>query len=120
MITPPVFAVQDALDRVDQDIELLKDLIQIFFREYDKNLRELDAALSGGDSIVYKRVAHSLKGAAANVGAMIVSQAAAGMEALDGAGQRKDGKRLLQDLAQAVEDFRKEQGTQIARLMHKA
>jgi len=66
----------EALARVEDDAELLGDLVTIFLDEAPKQIAELRQALATGDTATSERMAHSLKGAAANMSAMPLRDAA--------------------------------------------
>ena len=72
----PVFDRAALLDRVDGDEELLGELLAIFLEQTVADLDALKQAAEGGSAEDAHRGAHSIKGAAANMGAMAVSHAA--------------------------------------------
>ena len=86
-------AWQDVLERIDGDDELLLDLINIFLDDTPAQIRKLQAALDAGDMRVAERLAHSIKGASANMGvkdlcsAAYAGEMAAKQDNLDGAKQ---------------------------------
>jgi two-component system sensor histidine kinase/response regulator len=84
-----VMDVAQALERVEGDRELLEELAHLFTDEWPKSAAEFEAALKPGDATVLERLAHGLKGAAANVGAVRLSAAASEMEKLARAGNLK-------------------------------
>lgn len=118
MTEPLVFAIQDALERVDNDVELLKELIAIFFQEFERELVTLRKAGAAHDSVTFSRAAHSLKGAAANVGAMQVARVAAKLERLGD--ESCDLESYVQNLCAAVDAFRSQQQTQLRTATKKA
>jgi HPt (histidine-containing phosphotransfer) domain-containing protein len=100
-----IFAYEDALDRVDNDVILLREIIEIFFQEVERNSKDLRDAFSARDQKKFVRAAHSIKGAAANVGAMRVSALAGKIEKL-GAHDLVAANELAEGLAQEVAVFR--------------
>lgn len=79
----PDLAVLDlngALERIAGDQGLLREIAEIFLNDGPLLLRELQSALSGGDSQQIERTAHALKGIAANVGGLRVERAALAVE----------------------------------------
>jgi len=76
----PVLDVAQALERMEGDRELLEELAHLFTDEWPKSAAEIEAALKAVDATVLERLAHGLKGAAANVGAERLSAAALEME----------------------------------------
>ncbi|HKN62312.1 MAG TPA: Hpt domain-containing protein [Candidatus Acidoferrales bacterium] len=77
-----VFDVAQALERMEGDRELLEELVHLFTDEWPKSVAEIEAALKAAAATVLERLAHGLKGAAANVGAKRLSAAALDMERL--------------------------------------
>ena len=69
-----------ALDRIDGDEELLRDLCRIFLEESPQLLQRLRQAVIAGDAEGVMRAAHSLKGEAGYLGAGAVSHAARQLE----------------------------------------
>jgi HPt (histidine-containing phosphotransfer) domain-containing protein len=75
-----VMDVAQALERMEGDRELLAELAHLFTDEWPKSAVEIEAGLKAGDTTLLERLAHGLKGAAANVGAERLSTAALEME----------------------------------------
>ena len=75
-----VLDVASALDRVEGDRELLGELVALFSEETAQSAREIRAAFNAGDSKLLERLAHTVKGAASNIGAVAVSGAARALE----------------------------------------
>lgn len=69
-----------ALEHMDGDRELLNEVARLFADEWPKTKAELDAALECGDFKRSERLAHGLKGAAANLGAKALSESAFNLE----------------------------------------
>lgn len=69
-----------ALDRLGGDAELLASMIEIFLAETPKDLTRLQDAATAGLASAAARHAHSIKGAAANIGAEAVRALAATLE----------------------------------------
>jgi two-component system sensor histidine kinase/response regulator len=72
----PGFDERTALERTGGDRELLKELIGVFLTEMPIWMRELKAALAGGDAVELCRVAHAVKGAVDSCGASAAYDAA--------------------------------------------
>ena len=66
---PPVFDYADFLARIDGDVELLKEVIEIFLEDTPRLLSDLYTAIERNDLVAAERAAHTLKGAAANISA---------------------------------------------------
>ncbi len=80
MNSQSVFAREEALRRVDNDRELLRELVGMFLAEFAKNISSLRSAQANGDEKTFTRIAHSIKGAAANIGANITAGVASRLE----------------------------------------
>ena len=64
----PVLDPQAALDRLDDDDELYRELVELYLEDTPKQMDMLKDVLVSGDSAVVERQAHSIKSASANVG----------------------------------------------------
>ncbi len=65
----PVFDYDDFLDRIDGDVDLLKEVIEIFLKDTPGLLANLYSGIMSGEAEAVERAAHTLKGAAANISA---------------------------------------------------
>lgn len=72
--------MEGALARLDGDRDLLETIWKAFLKEATSKLDGIRKALEAGDAPVLERHAHSVKGAAASIGAMALKEAAFGME----------------------------------------
>ena len=82
-----------------------KELLQLFVRDTENTLAQLEAAVSSENQTAVQSLAHYIKGASANVGAVGMSRAAAQLEKLAKTGNLKAASssfRQLQALHQAV------------------
>ena len=77
----------------------LAELIDVFFREFDRHLQGLHAAIQSQDAREAERVAHTMKGSSGNLGAEALSRVCA---ALQNAAHAADWA-VLRDLAPKVE-----------------
>jgi PAS domain S-box-containing protein len=68
------------LARIDGDVELMQELITLFLEDYPERLACLREALDRGDGETLAQVAHTLKGAAGNLCASGVFEAAQRLE----------------------------------------
>ncbi len=90
------------------DPEFQRELIEVFLEQAEKNLRDLEAALARGDAPAVALLAHTLKGAAANLGANGVRAAAFELERIGQSGALETGASLLEALRgeiHAARDF---------------
>jgi HPt (histidine-containing phosphotransfer) domain-containing protein len=75
---PAVFDRDAALERMDGDVDLLKELVGLFLDECPQHMAEIREALTHRDATMLLQAAHTLKGSVGNFGAR---------EALEGARQ---------------------------------
>lgn len=69
MADTTIFDLSYLLTTVADDRELAGQVIGVFMHDIPKQLAELDSAIASGDAPTARRAAHSIKGAAATVGA---------------------------------------------------
>lgn len=70
------------LAMVEGDMELVKELAELFLSDYPHRLAELREAITAGDATALARGAHTLKGAVSNLAAHAASAAALCLERL--------------------------------------
>jgi two-component system, sensor histidine kinase and response regulator len=99
---PRVFDIKDALDRVEGDRDLLEEIVRIFTGECSSNMDAIRQALSAGDGPLLERLAHTIKGASANLSASAVSAAAFKLEKLAAAGNLADAGECLGGLQHEI------------------
>jgi HPt (histidine-containing phosphotransfer) domain-containing protein len=73
-LSSPVFDYDDFLDRIDGDVDLLKEVVQIFLEDTPRLLTNLYSGIKSGDNEAVERAAHTLKGATANISAKRLQQ----------------------------------------------
>jgi len=91
-----------ALARVGGDVELLKEIAELFLEEYPRVVNDLHKALEAGDSTAVERAAHGLKGSVANFGARAVEDAAFELEQLGRAQKLAEVSQVLNSLELAL------------------
>ena len=101
-ISGPVLDHEVAMARVGGDVELLKELAQLFLEEYPRLMAELRAAYEHGDATQVEHTAHGLKGSVANFGAKRAVDAAYQIEQLGRAGKLGPVADALQSLDLAL------------------
>src|SRR5688500_15995122 len=89
--------VKDALQRLGNDEELLRDIIQIYLEDSPAMLERIHAAVAAADANELQRAAHILKGLAATLSAAEVVGVAQRLEHIG-------ASRNLTDAASAAED----------------
>ncbi len=102
-----VFDREALFRRLMEDEELLSEVLEGFLDDLPSQLTALNAALVAGDLEAVARGAHTVKGAAANVGAMKLSAAALALEQAVKLGDLADLNRFMDSLRRAFEEFRK-------------
>jgi signal transduction histidine kinase/CheY-like chemotaxis protein/HPt (histidine-containing phosphotransfer) domain-containing protein len=75
-----IFDRATALDRVDGDESLLKEVMQLSLDDHPRLVSEIHAAIVTRDQSGLQRAAHTLKGSLASLGATSVSEAASRIE----------------------------------------
>ena len=91
------------LERMSGDVELEKKMLQSFLAYMPQQITTLRTAVEAGDLATSTRLAHSIKGATANVGGEAMQEVAAVMEAAGHAADLGGIKSRLDDLAGAYE-----------------
>jgi two-component system sensor histidine kinase/response regulator len=82
-----VWNLAELLDRVDNDQELLRELLNIFKEDFPQTTRSLKSAVEAEDLKNSSRLSHTLKGMLSSLGATRAAAAAARLEALSSAGE---------------------------------
>jgi two-component system, sensor histidine kinase and response regulator len=95
--------VAAALNRVEGDRDLLEELVRLFMDEFPGNMTAIHQALAAGDASVLLRLAHTIKGAAMNLGAHRVAAAAGVLEDQARAGDLREAAAVVEKLAKEVE-----------------
>ncbi|MGI9213751.1 MAG: response regulator [Methylococcaceae bacterium] len=101
-----IFAVDAALEMLDQDRNLLAELVRMFWETYPAQRELLDAALKAGDLAQAKNVAHTLKGNAGYFSALEFKDWAARIEIFCRDDQMDEARNGLAGFDAAVERFR--------------
>ncbi len=82
----PVFDRDAFLSRVGDDEDLAREVLEVFVNDVPQQIRRLYEALESGEASVAQRVAHTIKGASANVSAEALRALATEMESAAQAG----------------------------------
>lgn len=96
--TRPAVDIAAALERVEGDRALLEELLRLFVDECQNTLRQIRDVWASRDARALGRLAHALKGSAANIGADGVSEAAFALERLARSGNLENAVRYIADL----------------------
>ena len=98
-----VFDHEDALARMDGDVGMLRELLQIFLQDSPNMLARIDAALTSADARQIERAAHGLKGASATISADALTDRAVQVEQAAKAGRVAEAKRAIPALRQELQ-----------------
>jgi two-component system sensor histidine kinase/response regulator len=90
--------LESALQRFDGDKEFFKEMLQEFLSYVPKQLDKLAEAIKTGDAKVVEREAHSLKGAAGNLGAKPIADLALQLGFLGRKGDFAGAKKVIDNL----------------------
>ena len=97
-----------ALSRVGGDVELLKEVIELFLDDYPSTFEKIKNAVDASDSSALEHHAHSLKGSVSTFGAGPAFEAAFELEKQGRAGDLTGAHDGLLRLEQALEALRPE------------
>ena len=100
-----------ALARVGGDVELLKELADLFREEWPRSVAQLQAALDRQDSKSVQNEAHGLKGAVSNFGPTPAVEAAFFLERLGRDARLGEVPQALAELEQALNTLQSELAT---------
>ncbi len=93
-----MLAIDETLANLGGDHELLKELVDFFLQIMPGQLDDLEAVVAAGDVAGVDLQAHSIKGGAANVGAVRLAAAARTLEMRAKAGSLEGAADLVADL----------------------
>jgi histidine phosphotransfer protein HptB len=102
MNSDPVFSLDEALARVDDDRETLQMMIDLFMEHGPKDLAEVQSALDIGNAPAVARSSHRLKGAILQFCAPAALQACKTLEESAKAGDLAQGGQLYSALEHEV------------------
>ena len=105
MVSNAEFDKEGALDRIDGDLELLNELVEIFLDEHKGQLAEMHRAIEKSDGVALSRAAHSIKSALGNLGGMAAHAAAFRLELAGKEGNFTEIPALCADLELEIKKF---------------
>ncbi len=103
-----VFDQIAALDRVDSDKELLCELVDMFKKTYQENLKNLESAINNHDLDSIIRTSHMMKGSLGNLGGMTAFSLAQKIEACGKSDNLTEIGTLFQNFRLEIDKFFKE------------
>lgn len=92
-----------ALERVGGDLDLLRELVELFRSDYPRLLAEISEACNRGDARWLQRTAHALKGSVGIFGSRAVVEAAAQLEILGQSAQLAAAPALVDSIRALME-----------------
>jgi CheY-like chemotaxis protein len=92
----------DVLARVEGDMELLREIVELFHTESAKLIARIGQALASKDSSAVERTAHSLKGSLGNLGAARAMEKALILEKIGHSGQLMKADEAFKDLEEEL------------------
>ena len=101
-----VWDAEGAMRRVGRDRELFEEMVAIFFDELPQWVASLKTTMEKGPSDELARVAHTLKGSAANIGALEIQEMAVRMESAIASGNLAGVGQMIPLLKDAAEKLR--------------
>jgi CheY-like chemotaxis protein/HPt (histidine-containing phosphotransfer) domain-containing protein len=99
----PAIDRKSVLDRVEGDVGLLKEMVEILRAEYPPLLSEISRCLNASDAKGLERAAHALKGAVSNFGAPIAYDGALRLERAGRDGHLGEAAQALEGLEGEME-----------------
>jgi len=97
MIRPPL-DLDDALPRVDGDVDFLASLLDIFEEDFETRAASLAVALNRGDLGAAADIGHAIKGASANLGLPFLHGRAMDLEKAARSGDARTAKTSFASL----------------------
>jgi HPt (histidine-containing phosphotransfer) domain-containing protein len=101
------FDPQSLWDRVDGDMGLLLELIEVFAEEGPKMLSRIEESISRGSALELEKAGHKMKGSVLQFSASTAAAVAAQLEAKGRAGSLAGADALLHQLRQEIELLQK-------------
>ncbi|MGB8541731.1 MAG: response regulator [Candidatus Acidiferrales bacterium] len=98
---PAVLDLSEALSRIG-DKETLEELARLFISECPKLMQEVRQSLAGADALALQRVAHSLQGSSASLGASGIARAAEELQKLARSGHWIAAQAVFADMETQV------------------
>ncbi len=96
--TTPDFDWQQLKQLAGEDTDFEYELLEMFLKDAETSLRDLELAIARRSSQTIEEIAHSLRGASANVGACALALVARQLEHSARSGHLTEAHSLLQQL----------------------
>jgi two-component system sensor histidine kinase/response regulator len=105
-VEPDVVVREQVLDRLGGDEDLLGELLAMLAEEAEQELPQIEQAVQQGDAELVQRLAHALKGAAANMSAESLRRTAERIEVLGRTGDLEAAAGHIPELSRVVATLR--------------
>ena len=105
----PIFDKDDFLERTMNDLELGRQVLEMFLESGSQLLDSLEEAIKNENSQEVMRIAHSLKGSSGNVGAKRLSEFALLLERMSKEGNLSEIMERFHQLKKEFENFQQEE-----------
>jgi len=104
---PPkdIFDLSKALEVVDGDMELFKEIADLFKKNLPDNIAQIREGIAKGDANALEQAAHSLKGSVGNFGAKRAFEAAYRLEVIGRKGRLAEADAALSELEKELKDL---------------
>src|SRR4051812_13803301 len=97
-----ILETEAVLARVGHDLELYQELVSLFFDSYDEASDQITKAITSGDAALLAAVAHTMKGALANLGAARAQEVARKLEMCGRLGSFEGGESLASEFGAEI------------------
>ncbi len=94
---------EEALERTGGSVDMLKELVELFFEEYPKLMVQIRQAITESDKTKLRRAAHTLKGSVAVFGANAARQAAWRLETIGRDGNMNQAEEAWSSMEAEIE-----------------
>ena len=99
----PPFDREELMERVDNDVELLRHVLQLFFRDYPGLVEEMRQAIAAGEAPKLQEPAHTLKGMLGNLSAHAAVRTTLQLETLGREWKPEQAPKILERLEGELE-----------------
>jgi signal transduction histidine kinase/CheY-like chemotaxis protein/HPt (histidine-containing phosphotransfer) domain-containing protein len=94
---------EDAIERVNGDMELLKEIVELFIDTCPRLLSEVNTAISKGDNKTLEREAHTIKSVIGNFSKHHAYNAALKLERMGASGELSKAEETYKELEEEIE-----------------
>ncbi len=98
--------MKEVMERVHEDKELLKELLQIFLEDYVEKKQALEQAVAHQDFEAVKSISHGMKGASGNISAKKLRVSFLNLEQMAKANDFASGRQTLDLIDQQVNELK--------------